>query len=151
MLAFESHATNHSASQPSRFVALDRQGKESAHPPHHAHERDDLAADRRDSRRHREGYSEQTGEAANLSSKVDRYLGLLRLPDADVNVLPLLNKDSLEMTDQDRSFLLGMVRVILKEQVPIVITHGTDTMVESGLYLQRALPELEVPIVMTGP
>ena len=53
----------------------------------------------------------------------------------DVNVVPLMNKDSLEMTDRDRVLLLGMVRAILKENAPIVITHGTDTMVQSGLFL----------------
>jgi L-asparaginase len=43
-----------------------------------------------------------------------------------------------------------MGRAILKENAPMLITHGTDTMVETGLYLQGALPKLEVPIVMTG-
>jgi L-asparaginase len=43
-----------------------------------------------------------------------------------------------------------MVRAILKENAPIVITHGTDTMVETGLYLQRPLLNLEMPIVLTG-
>lgn len=95
-------------------------------------------------------YSEPTGSVENLGSKIDRYLGRLRLPDLQVNVVPLMNKDSLEMTDQDRVLMLGMVRAILKESAPIVITHGTDTMVETGLYLKRALPELEVPIVLTG-
>src|SRR5713226_10028713 len=95
-------------------------------------------------------YSEQTGSVSNVESKIDRYLGLLRLPHCEVNVVPLLNKDSLEMTDQDRVLLLGMVRAVLKENAPIVITHGTDTMVETGLYLQRALPQLERPIVLTG-
>ncbi len=33
---------------------------------------------------------------------------------------------------------------------PIVITHGTDTMVETGLLLQKNLPELRYPIVLTG-
>jgi L-asparaginase len=95
-------------------------------------------------------YSENTGSVGNVDSKIDRYLKLLRLPDCEVNVVPLMNKDSLEMTDQDRVLLLGMVRAILKEDAPIVITHGTDTMVQTGLYLQRALPELTVPIVLTG-
>lgn len=95
-------------------------------------------------------YSEQTGEVANLSSKIDRYLRQLRLPDMDVNVVPLMNKDSPEMTDRDRVLLLGMVRAILKENAPIVIAHGTDTMVQSGLFLERALPDLNVPIAMTG-
>ena len=95
-------------------------------------------------------YSEQIREVANLSNEVDRYLRKLRLPDMDVNVVPLMNKDSLEMTDQDRILLLGMVRAILKENAPIIITHGTDTMVHSGLFLERALSNLNVPIAMTG-
>ena len=95
-------------------------------------------------------YSEQTGAVTNVASKIDRYLTLLRLPDAEINIVPLMNKDSLEMTDHDRILLLGMVRAILKENSPIVITHGTDTMVQSGLYLERALPVLQAPIVLTG-
>ncbi len=95
-------------------------------------------------------YSERTGTVANVESKLDRYLGLLRLPNCGVNVVPLMNKDSLEMTDQDRVLVPGMVRAILKENAPIVITHGTDTMVEIGLYLQRALPQLETPVVLRG-
>jgi len=43
-----------------------------------------------------------------------------------------------------------MVRAILKENAPIVISHGTDTMVETGFYLQRALPQLEIPLFLTG-
>jgi len=95
-------------------------------------------------------YSEQTGIVANLSRKIDRYLQHLRLPFTEVNVVPLMNKDSLEMTLDDRRMLLGMVRAILQENASIIITHGTDSMVESGLYLERALPGLRVPIVMTG-
>jgi L-asparaginase len=95
-------------------------------------------------------YSEQTGSVANVESKIDRYLSRLRLPDCDVNIVPLMNKDSLEMTEEDRLLILGMVRAILKEDAPIVITHGTDTMVETGVYLQLALGELHMPIVLTG-
>lgn len=95
-------------------------------------------------------YSERTGDVANVESKLDRYLGLLRLPNFEVNVVPLINKDSLEITDEDRILILGMVCAILKENASIVITHGTDTMVKTGLYLQRALPQLETPIVLTG-
>ncbi len=95
-------------------------------------------------------YSEQTGEVRNLDSKIDRYLGKLRLPDSEVRVVPLMNIDSLNMTDTDRAAILRAVTGLLPEKAPILITHGTDTMVETGLYLQRALPKLEVPIVMTG-
>src|SRR5262249_15552419 len=56
--------------------------------------------------------------------------------------------DSLEMTDADRSRVLEIVRE--KLDAPIVITHGTDTMVETGLYLKRALAEIKFPIILTG-
>jgi L-asparaginase len=95
-------------------------------------------------------YSEQTGEVRNLDSKIDRSLGLLRLPDADVRVVPLMNIDSLNMTDDDRAVILRAVSGLLQDKAPILITHGTDTMVETGLYLQRALSALEIPIVLTG-
>jgi L-asparaginase len=95
-------------------------------------------------------YSEYSGSVSNTENKIDRYLRLLRLPDIEVNIVPLMNKDSLEITDQDRVLILGMVRAILKENAPIVITHGTDTMVETGVYLQRALPDLKTRIVLTG-
>lgn len=95
-------------------------------------------------------YSEQTGEVANLESKIDRYLKLLRLPDSEIKVVPVMNIDSLKMTDADRAVILETVQKLLKDKAPILITHGTDTMVETGLYLQRALPKAEVPIVLTG-
>jgi len=95
-------------------------------------------------------YSEQTGNVQNLDNKIDRYFRLLRLPDADIQVTHLMNKDSLEMTDEDRARVLLLVRERLQEPAPIVITHGTDTMVETGLLLQRSLPNLTVPIVLTG-
>jgi L-asparaginase len=95
-------------------------------------------------------YSENTGSVANLNSKVERYLKLLRLPDSQVHVVPLLNKDSLEMTDPDRELILATVKRLLDEQAPIVITHGTDTMVQTGLFLKRSLPDVSVPIVLTG-
>jgi L-asparaginase len=43
-----------------------------------------------------------------------------------------------------------MVQAILKQETSVVITHGTDPMVQKGLFPQRALPELKVPIVLTG-
>lgn len=95
-------------------------------------------------------YSEQTGTVDNLNTKIDRYFRLLRLPDTEVQAVHLMNKDSLEMTAEDRGHVLEAVRTALQESSPIVITHGTDTMVETGLLLKRELPDLRVPIVLTG-
>jgi len=95
-------------------------------------------------------YSEQTSTVENVDSKIDRYLGRLRLPDCNVRVTPLMNKDSLEMTEADRSEILGLIRQMLGEASPVVIVHGTDTMVQTGLYLKQALTALKIPIVLTG-
>ena len=95
-------------------------------------------------------YSEQTSKVENLDSKIDRYLSRLRLPDCNVHVTPLMNKDSLEMTDADRGAILELVEQMLSEPSPLVIVHGTDTMVQTGRYLKQALPDLKVPIVLTG-
>jgi len=95
-------------------------------------------------------YSEQTGAVQNQDSKIDRYFRLLRLPDTEIQVTHLMNKDSLEMTEEDRMKVLTAVREKLRDPAPVVITHGTDTMVETGLLLEKNLPDLRVPIVLTG-
>lgn len=96
-------------------------------------------------------YSEQTGNVQNLDSKIERYFRMLRLPDAEIDITNLMNKDSLEMTDADRERVLETVREKLaKEAAPVVITHGTDTMVDTGMLLQRSLTDLKFPIVLTG-
>ena len=95
-------------------------------------------------------YSEQTGTVQNLDSKIDRYFRMLRLPDADIRVTLLRNKDSLEMTDADRAHVLETVREKLREPAPVVITHGTDTLIETGLLLKGKLRDLQYPIVLTG-
>ena len=96
-------------------------------------------------------YSEQTGDVQNLDSKIDRYFRMLRLPDAEISVTHLMNKDSLEMTDADRATVLSAVREKLAAKpAPVIVTHGTDTMVETGLLLQASLPDLKFPIVLTG-
>ena len=94
-------------------------------------------------------YSEQTGQVENLTAKIDRYLQLLRLPDTQIEVTPLLNKDSLEMTDADRELVLSVTRARLAD-APVVITHGTDTMVETGRLLKREINNLKYPVILTG-
>jgi L-asparaginase len=95
-------------------------------------------------------YSEQSGVVENRAAKLDRYLRMLRLPDAEIHTIHLMNKDSLEMTDEDRAEVRDRVAVLLAEGAPIVISHGTDTMVETGLYLEKSYADLNVPIILTG-
>ena len=95
-------------------------------------------------------YSEQAGGVHNKESKVEQYLRQLRLPDLTVETIRLMNKDSLEMTDGDRQFILAAVRQHEKGTKGLVITHGTDTLVETGKVLAAGLPHLAIPIILTG-
>jgi len=64
----------------------------------------------------------------------------------DVAVQRLMLVDSLQMTDDDRRLILERCRDAAEDR--IVVTHGTDTMVETA----RALGEARLPktIVLTG-
>ncbi len=72
---------------------------------------------------------------------------LLQAYDVDYRyeVIPLLRKDSLEMTDDDRRLIRDTVAA--RPQRHVLITHGTDTMVETARVL-LGLPERT--IVLTG-
>ncbi len=95
-------------------------------------------------------YSEQLGKVLNDETKIAQHLSLLRLPDCDVRVIPVMNKDSLEMSAEDRARLVAEVGRLLPSQCPIVITHGTDTMVESGVAIEKAFPAPPAPVILTG-
>ena len=71
------------------------------------------------------------------------------LKDANVNfeykLHSLLVKDSLDMTDEDREFLVRTIQADPEQR--ILITHGTDTMVQTAKALQ-SIPDKT--IVLTG-
>ena len=70
-------------------------------------------------------------------------LGRCRL---DVSVRTLMMIDSLEMTDEDRAVIVEHVRRC--EETQVVITHGTDTMVETARALAAGVRGKT--IVLTG-
>lgn len=63
----------------------------------------------------------------------------------DYEVVSLMQKDSLEMTDADRELVRRAVLDASEEQ--IVITHGTDTMVDTAAVLASLSAKT---IVLTG-
>jgi len=64
----------------------------------------------------------------------------------DVRLRTLMMVDSLDMTDADRELIAGNCRDAPEEN--IVITHGTDTMVDTARALAEAVPDKT--IVLTG-
>ena len=91
-------------------------------------------------------YDELTGRLFFLSTHVPEMLrrGRARL-DLEIETVSMM--DSLDMTATDRAHIVERCRAA--EERGIVITHGTDTMVETA----RALAEAEIAgktIVLTG-
>jgi L-asparaginase len=67
----------------------------------------------------------------------------------DVSVRTLMMIDSLEMTDGDRALIVEQCRQASESR--LIITHGTDTMVETAAALARALPPHSgKTLVLTG-
>lgn len=64
----------------------------------------------------------------------------------ETHIRTLMMVDSLEMTEQDRELI--RVNCQRADEQQIVITHGTDTMVETARVLAAA--ELDKTIVLTG-
>lgn len=103
-------------------------------------------------------YDEQTGELSNRRSIVGRMLRRLRLEDTAVSTIELLSKDSLLMTEDDRTAIVEACRAAGAERGSssnagggsIVILHGTDTLTVTGERLARELTALRLPIVLTG-
>ena len=100
------------------------------------------------------GAADDAGAGAGIGRRA--LLRRLRLEDVNVNIVELMQKDSLLMTDQDRQRILsaardfGGSREIATETTGIVITHGTDTLEKTGDVLYRGIPTPRVPIVLTG-
>lgn len=95
-------------------------------------------------------YQETDGSLLNLDARLDSFLRRLRLPDVRLRTTRLMNVDSLQMGDEDRDLVARAVAVKQKEGYPVIVTHGTDTMVETGKTIKAALGEPLVPVVMTG-
>ena len=66
----------------------------------------------------------------------------------DIELRTVMMVDSLEMTDDDRQLILANCK--RTEERQIVITHGTDTMVETAAILAKGLEGTDKTVVLTG-
>ena len=90
-------------------------------------------------------YDEVHGKLHFEDTQVPEMLRLGRCR-VDVAVRTLMMVDSLDLTDEDRSIIVENCQRC--EETQIVITHGTDTMVETARALGQAIADKT--IVLTG-
>lgn len=99
-------------------------------------------------------YDELSGELANRQSIVRRMLSELRLEESELNVMEVMSKDSLDMSEADRERIVQVVRIMGAVEecgtTGIVILHGTDRLALTGEKILAEIPEPRVPIVLTG-
>lgn len=90
-------------------------------------------------------YNELTGELFFQDSHMPQMLrlGRCRIP---VEIRTLMMIDSRKMTDEDRELIAR--NCIKAHEERIIITHGTDTMVETAKYLAGRVKDKT--IVLTG-
>ena len=90
-------------------------------------------------------YDELNGSLAFGTTHVEDVLRRGR-SEVPLTVEVLFLKDSLDLVDADRARIVGAAEA--SDERRIVITHGTDTMVESARALAAA--DLDKTIVLTG-
>ena len=93
-------------------------------------------------------YNELTGSLAFKATHLPEMLRLGRSR-VDVSIRTLMMIDSLDMTDADRARIVDECRQ--SGEARILVTHGTDTMVDTARALAAGLPAgVGKTVVLTG-
>jgi L-asparaginase len=95
-------------------------------------------------------YNELEGVLHNEYSVLDVMLASLLLEGVEIIRVPLMNKDSYELTDADHTLIARTAGAMAEAHDGVVIVHGTDTLPISGERTHELLDEPPVPIVFTG-
>jgi L-asparaginase len=95
-------------------------------------------------------YDELSGVLDNKIAVLDVMLAQLELRGIDLHRVRLMNKDSLEMTDADHTFIADTAIRFADEMDGVVIVHGTDRLAQTGERILERCPSLGAPIVLTG-
>lgn len=95
-------------------------------------------------------YDELQGVLDNRTSVLDVMLASLQLQGIDIVRIPLMNKDSLQMSAQDHDLIARTAGSMAEAHDGVVIVHGTDRLAVSGERIVALLGAVRVPIVLTG-
>ena len=95
-------------------------------------------------------YDEMSGVMANQVNVLDVLLASLQLRGVELIRVPLMNKDSLTMSEADHKLIARTVGAMAELHDGVVVVHGTDTLQKSGEKSLELNPDIDVPVVFTG-
>ena len=95
-------------------------------------------------------YDAYSGVLENRSSILDMALASLELRGVAIERVPLLNKDSLDMSIEDHERIARAVQEHAARSDGVVVVHGTDRLSVSGERCVELMPDARVPVVFTG-
>jgi L-asparaginase len=95
-------------------------------------------------------YNELHGVLTNDVSVLDVMLASLELGDTEIERVTLMNKDSLDMTEEDHQLIADTALHKSREFDGVIIVHGTDRLAVTGETIYDLDPKPKVPIILTG-
>ncbi|MEZ6187059.1 MAG: asparaginase domain-containing protein [Planctomycetota bacterium] len=95
-------------------------------------------------------YDELHGVLKNNVSNLDVLLNTLQLEGIEISRVPLMNKDSLEMTAADHTLIAEVAKGQASSMDGVVVVHGTDRLSQTGERMVELLGTPPIPIVLTG-
>lgn len=97
-------------------------------------------------------YDEFGGVLSNRVSVLEVLLASLELRGVVLDRVPLMNKDSLDMSEADHELIADTAEVMARNHDGVVIVHGTDRLATTGERIHRLLEagRLAKPVVLTG-
>jgi L-asparaginase len=95
-------------------------------------------------------YDDLSGVLANNVSVLDVMLATLELRGIEIRRVPLMNKDSLDMTPGDHTLIAQTASQLARESDGVVVVHGTDRLAVTGERLVELTGTPATPVVLTG-
>jgi len=95
-------------------------------------------------------YDELEGVLHNRVAVLDVMLASLTLAHLEIVRVPLMNKDSLDMSDGDHTLIARTAGAMAEAHDGVIVVHGTDRLTTTGDRMVALLGMPRVPIVLTG-
>ncbi len=96
-------------------------------------------------------YNESDGTLGNQRDVLEMMLASLVLHGVKIDRIPVMSKDSLDMTDADHDHIAMLAGIFAQSHDGIIVVHGTDRLTVTGDRIIDRLGETpEAPIILTG-